>query len=53
MLSYVDFESGYRVSSDENFDAMTAFLNGAFKIEASPEDALKMALLMPYRSKRM
>jgi len=47
VITYVDFETGYRALADKNCDSMKAFQEGLFKIEPSADDALKMAPLMP------
>ncbi|MEM2135213.1 MAG: hypothetical protein QXS27_02100 [Candidatus Jordarchaeaceae archaeon] len=47
IITYKDFETGFRSLEDKNFDSMKAFLEGHFKIEPSPEEALKMAPMMP------
>ncbi len=47
IMTYKDFETGYRALSDRNFDSMQAFLDGKFKLEPSAETALKMHSLMP------
>ncbi|MFQ6067310.1 MAG: hypothetical protein ACE5K3_08545, partial [bacterium] len=47
IITYVDFEKGYRALADENYDYMKAFQEGIFKLEPSAEDALKMAPMMP------
>lgn len=47
LMTYKDYETGFRALADKNFDSMKAFLDGDFKIEPSPETALKMAHLMP------
>lgn len=47
IITYKNFETGYRALADRNFDSMQAFLDGFFKIEPSAEDALKMATIMP------
>jgi hypothetical protein len=47
VISYVDFENGYRALADRNYDSMKAFQEGLFKIEPSADEAQKMAPLMP------
>mgnify|MGYP006270442477 CR=1 FL=1 len=47
VITYVDFEKGYRALADKNYDSMKAFQEGLFKIEPSADEALKMAPLMP------
>lgn len=46
ILTYVDYENGYRALSDENFDVAKAFMDGVFKIEPSPEVMVKLAPIM-------
>jgi len=47
IITYVDFENGYRALADENYDYMKAFQEGIFKLEPSAEDGLRMAPMMP------
>jgi hypothetical protein len=47
VMTYVDFESGYRALADKNYDSMKAFQEGLFKIEPFEDEVLKMAPLMP------
>lgn len=46
IISYVDFESGYRAAADINYDYGEAVQEGKFAIDGSFEDAMKMGNMM-------
>ena len=46
IISYADFESGYRAAADINYDYGKAVEEGKFRVEGSFEDAMKMGAMM-------
>jgi hypothetical protein len=46
IVTYVDFETGWRAMVDRSYDTLDAFSRGLFKLEPTPDVGLKMFPLM-------
>lgn len=46
IVTYADFETGWRAMVDRNYDTLDAFTRGLFKVEPRPENGLKMIPVM-------